>query len=90
MYTAGDRVMHEGAVFEATWWTRDAEPGSSPWGSWQEIASTDDGTAVWTESRIFVAGDVVEHDGETYTAQWWTRNQEPGASAWGPWELTTG
>ncbi|WP_407320419.1 family 16 glycoside hydrolase [Isoptericola halotolerans] len=88
VYTAGDRVTHEGAVFEATWWTRDAEPGSSPWGSWQEIASTDDGTAVWTESRIFVAGDVVEHDGATYTARWWTRNQQPGGSPWGPWELT--
>jgi hypothetical protein len=86
VYDTGDRVSHEGAVFEATWWTRDQEPGSSPWGSWQEIASTDDGTAVWTESRIFVAGDVVSHDGETYTARWWTRNQEPGASAWGPWE----
>ncbi|WP_106267073.1 MULTISPECIES: alpha-L-arabinofuranosidase C-terminal domain-containing protein [Isoptericola] len=90
VYTAGDRVTHDGAVFEATWWTRNQEPGSSPWGSWQEIAATSDGTALWTESRIFVAGDVVEHDGARYTARWWTRNQEPGGSPWGPWELITG
>jgi hypothetical protein len=87
-YTAGARVMFEGAAFEASWWTRDAEPGSSPWGPWQEIASTEDGAVVWTPSRIFVAGDVVEHDDVTYEAAWWTRNQEPGASPWGPWEAT--
>jgi len=48
--------------------------------------TTADGTAVWTASRVFIAGDVVEHDGVTYTAQWWTRNQEPGSSPWGPWQ----
>ncbi|WP_402461516.1 family 43 glycosylhydrolase, partial [Isoptericola aurantiacus] len=85
VYTAGDRVSFEGAVFEATWWTRGDEPGASPYSSWQEIAETSDGVAVWTPSRIFTAGDVVVHDGVTYTAQWWTRNQEPGTSSWGPW-----
>ncbi|WP_407318802.1 carbohydrate-binding protein [Isoptericola halotolerans] len=84
-YSAGDRVAFHGVAFEATWWTRDVEPGSSPWGSWQEIAETSDGMAVWTESRIFTAGDVVEHDGARYEAQWWTRNQEPGGSKHGPW-----
>ncbi|PRZ08687.1 chitodextrinase [Isoptericola sp. CG 20/1183] len=87
VYDAGDRVTHEGAVFEATWWTRNQEPGTSPWGSWQEVAETSDGTAVWTPSRIFVAGDVVEHDGVQYEAQWWTRNAEPGGSPWGPWTV---
>ncbi|MCA5894560.1 Ig-like domain-containing protein [Isoptericola sp. NEAU-Y5] len=87
-YTAGDRVSFDGSVFEASWWTKDQEPGGSPWGPWQEIASTEDGTAVWTSSRIFTAGDVVEHDGARYEAQWWTRNQEPGGSPSGPWEPT--
>ena len=86
VYTAGDRVTHEGAVYEATWWTTET-PGGSPWGSWQEIATTEDGTAVWTPSRIFTAGDVVEHEGARYEAQWWTRNQIPGDSPWGPWTL---
>ncbi|ANC32733.1 endo-1,4-beta-xylanase [Isoptericola dokdonensis] len=85
VYTAGDEVTHDGALFRATWWTTET-PGASPWGSWQEIAATDDGTAVWTASRIFTAGDVVEHDGVTYEARWWTRNQTPGTSPWGPWE----
>ncbi|WP_425483774.1 carbohydrate-binding protein [Isoptericola chiayiensis] len=37
---------------------------------------------------MFTAGDVVVHDGETHTAKWWTRNQVPASSAWGPWEVT--
>ncbi|MCA5892518.1 Ig-like domain-containing protein [Isoptericola sp. NEAU-Y5] len=86
VYTAGDRVSHDGALWEATWWTKGQEPGSSVWGLWQEVAVTADGTAVWTPSRIFEAGDVVEHDGARYTARWWTRNQEPGLTVWGPWE----
>ncbi|PFG41940.1 endo-1,4-beta-galactanase [Isoptericola jiangsuensis] len=86
VYTAGDRVSLDGRVFEALWWTRGATPGTSPWGAWAEIAGTADGTAVWTDSRVFVAGDVVVHDGVTFVARWWTRNQEPGASVRGPWE----
>jgi alpha-L-arabinofuranosidase/regulation of enolase protein 1 (concanavalin A-like superfamily) len=88
VYTAGDRVTYEGAVFEATWWTRGQTPGASPYSAWQEIASTTGGVAIWTPSRIFTAGDVVEHDGVTYTARWWTRNQEPASSPWGPWQAT--
>ncbi|WP_281495544.1 family 43 glycosylhydrolase [Isoptericola sp. S6320L] len=88
VYTAGDRVSFDGRTFEATWWTRAQEPGASPWGAWQEIAEASDGTAVWTPSRIFTAGDVVVHGDLRYEARWWTRNSEPGASPWGPWALT--
>ncbi|WP_278235715.1 DUF5695 domain-containing protein [Isoptericola sp. AK164] len=88
VYRAGDRVVLDGAVFEATWWTQDEEPGASAHGSWQEIAETADGDAVWTPSRIFHADDVVVHDGERYAARWWTRNAEPGTTPWGPWEPT--
>jgi large repetitive protein len=90
VYTAGDRVAHDGVVFEALWWTRGEEPGSSPWGAWQEIGPAGEPApecgAPWTASRIFVAGDRAAHDGALWEARWWTRNQEPGASPWGPWE----
>jgi arabinogalactan endo-1,4-beta-galactosidase len=86
VYLAGDAVSHQGAVFEAMWWTRGQEPGN-PWGPWQEIATAPDGTALWTPSRVFLVGDVVMHDGVRYVARWWTRNQEPGTSPWGPWEV---
>ncbi|HLR93497.1 MAG TPA: LamG-like jellyroll fold domain-containing protein [Jiangellaceae bacterium] len=84
-YTAGDRVSYDGSVWEASWWTRGQEPGASAYGPWQEIVATPDGTPVWTSSRIFLAGDVAVHDGQEYTARWWTRNQEPG-DVHGPWE----
>ncbi|MFB7800084.1 carbohydrate-binding protein [Isoptericola sp. NPDC056134] len=44
---------------------------------------------MWTPSRIFDAGDVVEHQGRVYTARWWTRNQEPG-DRHGPWRSANG
>jgi arabinogalactan endo-1,4-beta-galactosidase len=86
VYLAGDTVSHQGAVFEAMWWTRGQEPGN-PYGPWQQIATAPDGTALWTPSRVFVAVDVVLHNGVRYVAKWWTRNQEPGTSPRGPWEV---
>lgn len=85
VYNTGDRVTYDGKVFEASWWTQGQVPGASPYGPWQEMAETPDGTAIWTASRIFNTGDIVVHNGKTYRAKWWTRNQEPG-DPWGPWE----
>ena len=45
---------------------------------------TEDGTAIWTASRIFDTGDVVLYKEKKYRAKWWTRNQPPG-SPYGPW-----
>src|SRR5690606_17531453 len=89
-YTAGDRVEHDGVVFEALWWTKGEEPGSSPWGAWQEIGPAGEPApecgAPWTATRIFVEGDQAVHDGALWEAKWWTRNQEPGEGRGNPWE----
>lgn len=91
VYTAGDRVMWEGKVWEAAWWSRGDEPGAKPRGPWQEIAPPDEnGVAPWTSTRIYTAGDVVSHDGVTWEAQWRTRGDEPGARRWGPWQRVDG
>lgn len=82
-YTEGDTVANGRSLWQASWWTRNQKPGD-PYGPWQEMVTTADGTAEWTPSRIFDAGDVVIHDGIRYEAGWWTRNQEPG-DANGPW-----
>ncbi|MBC3617171.1 lytic polysaccharide monooxygenase [Vibrio metschnikovii] len=40
----------------------------------------------WQESKIYTAGDIVIHQGREWTAQWWTRGEEPGATGeWGVW-----
>ncbi|GAB3019666.1 carbohydrate-binding protein [Natronobiforma cellulositropha] len=47
----------------------------------------DDGAGEeWDASAIYTAGDTVTWNGATWEAQWWTQNQEPGGSQWGPWE----
>jgi predicted carbohydrate-binding protein with CBM5 and CBM33 domain/chitodextrinase len=44
-----------------------------------------EGTA-WSASDTYVANDVVTHGGKTWTAQWWTRDEEPGTTGqWGVW-----
>ncbi|WP_425432697.1 ExeM/NucH family extracellular endonuclease [Isoptericola jiangsuensis] len=89
VYTAGDVVSHDGRTFEALWWTRGETPGVSPWGAWSEIGAevtTPSGTfRAWTPSTVYTGGETVVHDGVTYRARWWTRNQVPG-TPWGPWE----
>ena len=49
---------------------------------------TSDGTAVWTSTRVFVAGDTVSYQGKKYVAKWWTRSQPPGDPN-GPWKLAS-
>lgn len=85
VYHAGDTVSYNGKVYRAAWYTSGEKPGTSATGAWQEIATTADGVAVWTSSRIFNAGDTVSYRGKTYRAAWWTRNDLPG-SVTGPWE----
>lgn len=91
VYTAGDRVVWDGKLWEAAWWTQGDEPGANPHGPWQEIAPPgENGIAPWTGTRIYHAGDVVSYDGVIWEAQWWTRGDEPGAERWGPWRRVDG
>ena len=88
-YDTGDRVIFDGRLYEAQWWTRNQTPGSSPWLAWAEVGATvrcsaDVTARQWTESWIYTGGETVVHDGSLWTARWWTRNQEPGQKN-GPW-----
>ncbi|USD43794.1 lytic polysaccharide monooxygenase [Vibrio sp. SCSIO 43135] len=40
----------------------------------------------WNSASIYNAGDVVTHNGQSWTAQWWTKGDEPGTTGeWGVW-----
>jgi chitodextrinase len=78
-------VSYQGRLYLASWWTQGQRPGD-PDGPWQEIATSPDGTAVWTASRIFQSGDTATYHGTTYKAKWYTRNQAPGDPN-GPWAV---
>lgn len=89
VYDTGDEVSHDGSVFIAQWWTRNELPGSTATGAWMEqgaaVSAVGDGVRAWTASYVYVGGETVAHDGHTFRAKWWSRNQEPG-DANGPWQ----
>ncbi|WP_144268179.1 carbohydrate-binding protein [Demequina sp. NBRC 110055] len=91
VYTRGDRVQHDGTIYEARWWNRGSEPGASAWGPWVEIGPADAApevaqcSAVWEASTVYHRGSTVSFEGVNYEAQWWSRSQVPGESVWGPW-----
>ncbi|WP_454043445.1 carbohydrate-binding protein [Cellulosimicrobium sp. Marseille-Q8652] len=91
VYQRGDVVQHDGIAYEARWWTRGQEPGTSWFGPWAEVGPATGAPVVaacaapWDASTVYHGGELVAHDGVNHRAQWWTRGQEPGANAWGPW-----
>ncbi|RQG86677.1 PKD domain-containing protein [Natrarchaeobius halalkaliphilus] len=42
VYTGDDRVVYDGSVWEASWWTQGDEPGESEWGPWEEVDDSGD------------------------------------------------
>jgi len=87
----GDRVLYNGRVFQAQWWTQNVNPATSgPWGAWMEIGAPvyigGVYAPIWTESRVFDNGDLAVYNGQVFRAQWWTRNHSP-STLWGPWVL---
>ncbi len=43
-------------------------------------------TNLWSKDAVYNQGDVVTHNGREWTAQWWTRGEEPGTTGeWGVW-----
>lgn len=87
VYNTGDRVVYNGRIFEAQWWTSNQSPTSSVWSSWMEIETitlNGENFNIWTPSRVFNTGEQVIYNGELFEAQWWTRNQTPSINH-GPW-----
>ncbi|MDQ0273560.1 carbohydrate-binding protein [Cytobacillus purgationiresistens] len=87
VYVAGDRVSHDGRVFEAKWWTKGENPlKSGQWDVWKEIKDENPNEIPeWNASDIYVAGDKAYYNGELYEAKWWTRGDNPSKS--GQWDV---
>ena len=100
-YSGGDRVVFDGYIWEAQWWTRGQKPAQSV-AVWEQIGpadgsggddgGSDDGSSggssefpAWDSSSTYTSGDRVVFDGFVWEAQWWTQGDEPGSSEWGPW-----
>ncbi|WP_054711404.1 carbohydrate-binding protein [Bacillus sp. JCM 19041] len=89
IYTAGDRVLHDGQLFEAKWWTQGENPNDSgQWDVWKKIIDPEDipeGPVEWNTESIYTAGDQVLHDGQLFEAKWWTQGENPNDS--GQWDV---
>ena len=66
IYTAGNEVCHNGITWQAKWWTRGEEPGTTgQWGVWKEMGWCDGNIAPTvaitspSEGTIFEPGDTV-------------------------------
>ncbi|WP_306191159.1 chitinase [Streptomyces sp. MK5] len=40
----------------------------------------------WNASTAYTGGSEVSYDKHNWKAKWWTQNEVPGASQWGPWQ----
>nr|WP_279387179.1 glycosyl hydrolase family 18 protein [Natrarchaeobius chitinivorans] len=63
VYTGGDRVVHDGAIWEARWWTQGDEPGEGgQWGPWDEVESDPEPPEL--EANVAASATRVEVDDE--------------------------
>ena len=94
VYTEGDRVTHDGTVWEAQWWTRGDEPRDEEWYVWRPVEEADDDSddeteddtsPTWESDEIYTAGDRVTYDGTVWEAQWWTQGDAPDET-WFVWQ----
>lgn len=52
----------------------------------QPVASSAEACPLWRADTIYVAADLVSHQGAVWEAQWWTRGEVPGTTGdWGVW-----
>jgi len=77
-YSAGDKVLFEGKVYEAKWWNKNEKPNNS--NAWKLAAPTDGGVAVWNAQNDYAGGTIVSHNTIQYKAKWWTKGEEPGVN----------
>lgn len=93
VYLSGDKVSYNGLIYEAKWWSQNDVPGeTSVWelvGEGEEEPPTetdppeetdppvDSDYPAWSTDTIYLGGDRVTHDGQTYEALWWTLGENP-------------
>ncbi|XZG69590.1 glycoside hydrolase family 19 protein [Chitinibacteraceae bacterium HSL-7] len=46
--------------------------------------------AEWDSKAVYVKGNQVTYQGQTFEAKWWTQGDAPGATQWGPWSVVAG
>lgn len=84
-YTAGQRVLFNGHVYTAKWWTIGEKPSSSDVWKQDEAAGEPAPVEEWNSKSVYTRNDNVTYNGQTYKAKWWTLGEKPSTSD--VWEL---
>ena len=103
IYFGGERVVYNGLIYKASWWTQNNIPGSEMWGPWKlddnlvnnETVSTEDGiidithnvTTIYDFNKTYLGGERVVYQGFEYEAQWWNRKSPPEDKLYTPWKI---
>ena len=83
VYEDGDRIVQNGAIYEAQWYTQGESPqqNSGNWEVWKLIgqgqSSQAPSSVAWDSSRVYTEGEKVNYQSETYEAQWWSKGSNP-------------
>ncbi len=89
IYLGGEKVMFEGKEYVANHWTLNDRPSESgQWGPWSLVTpEASEKNGEWNTSAIYLAGQIVTLNGQTYRAKWWNQNVNPETvQQWGVWE----
>ncbi len=86
IYDVGDRVVYEGVIYEAKWWTQGETPTDElDTASWKRITPID-GYLEYQNSKIYDVGDRIYYAGILYEAKWWTQYEPPSDVVDGAWK----
>ena len=90
VYVAGDTATYEGKDYKAKWWTQGEKPGVAD--VWQLIGTSttpsnpsNNTYPAWDSSKVYVSGDLVSYESNSYKAKWWTQGEKPSSAQ--VWEL---
>ncbi|ELZ95859.1 chitin-binding protein [Haloferax mucosum ATCC BAA-1512] len=85
-YTGGDRVVYDGYIWEAKWWTKGTEPSVSSGSPWKQIGEAGGGTTpeavIETSAATVSVGETVTLDaskstGDIATYEWVVGGRDP-------------
>ncbi|MCF6442406.1 discoidin domain-containing protein [Pseudoalteromonas luteoviolacea] len=82
-YKKGQRVTHQGAIYQAKWWSEGDSPAINTSGAWQfvQFINHENNTPTpWLHAQVYTKGQIVAYKGELFEAKWWTLNETPDAS----------
>lgn len=100
VYQNGDQVVYQGHVYQARQSVQNQVPNPDPnHHSWQwlgqrstlstasSLATVVASYPAYQDNQVYVNGDRVSYNGQTYEAQWWTQGEAPdAANSTGVWQ----